>query len=137
MDARELKGMEIAATMPLRRDSKGWIVPSQTGNGTYRVAPHPTTTYKVAQGIVPPPEGVQPWACACPDFELRRQPCKHVIAVEFVIRREHVYPDGSVVTEEVKVTYTQNWAAYNAAQCAERDMFFPMLADLCGTLSQP
>jgi hypothetical protein len=57
--------------------------------------------------------------------------------VEFVIRREHVYPDGSVVTEQVKVTYTQNWPAYNAAQCAERDLFFPMLADLCGTLCRP
>ncbi len=52
MDNRELKGMQIAAEMPLRRDASGWIVPSQTGTGTYRVAPHPTTTYKIAQGIV-------------------------------------------------------------------------------------
>lgn len=85
MDTRQLKGMQIAATMPLRRDAKGWIVPSQSQSGTYRVSPHPTTTAKVAQGIVPPPPGIQPWHCTCPDFELRQLACKHVIAVELVI----------------------------------------------------
>src|SRR5579871_4872331 len=107
MDERELKGMQIAAAMPLRRDASGWIVPSQPGPGSYRVVPHPTTTYKVAQGIESSPAGVQPWSCTCPDFELRNRPCKHVIAVEFVVRRQSVNPDGAIVTEEIKVTYTQ------------------------------
>ena len=137
MDTRTAKGMEIAATMPLRRDAKGWIVPSQTGSGTYRVAPHPTTTAKVIRGEVLPPAGVQPFACSCPDFELRNQPCKHVIAVQYVIRRETVDLDGAIVTEEIKVTYTQDWTRYNAAQCQEKEMFLPMLAELCGTLSRP
>jgi hypothetical protein len=126
--------MQIAATMPLRRDAGGWIVPSQSGPGTYRVSPHPTTTYKVAQGIVPPPDGIQPYGCSCPDFELRGKPCKHVIAVQYVVRRETVNPDGAIVTEEMKVTYTQPWAAYNAGQCAEGDLFPKMLADLCSTI---
>lgn len=134
MDARELKGMQIAATMPLRRDTNGWIVPSQSGPGTYRVAPHPTTNAQVARGQAEPPAGVQPFACNCPDFETRRLPCKHVLAVTMVIRRENVYSDGSVVTEQVKITYTQDWAAYNAAQCAEKEMFGPMLSDLCSTV---
>lgn len=134
MDARELKGMQIAATMPLRREAKGWIVPSQSGPGSYRVAPHSTTSYKVAQGIVPPPPDVQPWACTCPDFELRNQACKHVIAVQYVVRRQSVDLDGSIVTEEMKVTYTQDWAAYNAAQCQEKETLLPMLADLCSTV---
>jgi transposase len=137
MDARELKGMQIAAEMPLRRDDSGWIVPSQSGVGTYRVAPHPTTTYKVAQGLVPPPDGVQPWACTCPDFELRNRPCKHVIAVTYVVRRQSVDLDGAIVTEEVKVTYAQNWGAYNAAQCHEKELLLPMLADLCSTVPNP
>lgn len=137
MDSRELKGMEIAATMPLRRDATGWIVPSQSHPGTYRVFPHPTTTYKVAQGLVPSPDGVQPWACNCPDFELRGLPCKHVIAVQYVVRRETVNPDGLIVTEEIKVSYTQNWTTYNAAQCQEKELFLPMLADLCATVSNP
>lgn len=137
MDGREMGGMQIAATMPLRRDRRGWIVPSQTNTGTYRVSPAPTTTYKVAQGIVPPPPGVQPWSCTCPDFELRHMPCKHVIAVTLVVRRQNVYSDGSTVAAEVKITYTQDWSAYNAAQCEEKDRFLPMLADLCATVPNP
>jgi hypothetical protein len=44
-----------------------------------------------------------------------------------------------VVTEEVqtKITYTQDWAAYNAAQCAEHDLFPPLLHSLCSTPSRP
>jgi transposase len=64
--------------------------------------------------------------------------CKHLMAVEIVMRRETT--DGDVtVTEEVsvKVTYSQDWAAYNRAQCEERDRLLPMLADLCSTVSQP
>src|SRR5579875_312990 len=138
MDNRELKGMQIAAAMPLRRDAKGWIVPSQSGPGTYTVSPHPTTTYKVAQGLVPPPlPDVQPWSCTCPDFELRNRPCKHVIAVTYVIRRQSTELDGAVVTEEVRVTYTQDWTAYNAAQCHEKELLLPMLADLCSTIPNP
>ena len=41
------------------------------------------------------------------------------------------------MTEEVKVTYSQPWAAYNAAQTTEKRAFLPMLKDLCGTLSRP
>ncbi len=137
MDGRELRGMQIAATMPLRRGAKGWIVPSQSGRGTYLVVPAPTTTYKVAQGLVPPPNGRQPWTCNCPDFEARGLRCKHVVAVELVVRREVVNIDGTVLTEEMKITYTQDWTAYNAAQCEEKERFRPMLADLCSTLQNP
>jgi len=137
MDAREMRGMEIAATTKLRRGEKGWLVPSQSGQGTYLVRPAPSTTYKVARGIEAPPEGIQPWSCDCPDFELRNLPCKHISAVVFVIRRETVSADGSVVTQELKLTYTQNWAAYNKAQTEEKDRFLPMLSDLCSTIPQP
>lgn len=42
-----------------------WIVPSQTGNGTYQV-----TVFR------------RRWKCTCKDFELRGIPCKHVNAVK-------------------------------------------------------
>ena len=42
-----------------------------------------------------------------------------------------------MVTEDVKVTYTQDWTAYNAAQCEEKERFMPMLADLCATIPNP
>jgi len=125
MDARELRGMQIAATMPLRRSKHGWIVPSQTGNGAYVVSlAHRTEA------------DTNTWACDCPDFELRGVACKHVFAVEMTVKREYG-PDGEIVAQEIKVTYTQNWTAYNAAQTQEKDRFMPMLADLCSTIPQP
>lgn len=127
MDARELKGLQIAATMPVRKSAEGWIVPSQSHRGTYRVAATNPGLDKFDLGL----------GCTCPDFELRGKPCKHVIAVEYTLRRISTTEDGAVVTEEVKVTYTQDWTAYNAAQCAERDHFLPMLRDLCATIPQP
>lgn len=123
MDAREQRGMQIAATTRLRKSKEGWLVPSQSGIGTYRVS----------AGI--PGPGEQPLVCTCPDYELRSQPCKHIFAVEYVVRRET--PDGDVVTESLRITYTQDWTAYNAAQCAEKETFLPMLADLCATIANP
>ena len=67
MEARELRGMELAATRTIRKTGSGWIVPSQTGNGAYRVNLMP----KIA-------------SCTCPDFETRRQNCKHIFAAVFV-----------------------------------------------------
>src|ERR1035437_4803966 len=128
MEPREIKGLQIAATMPIKRSTYGWVVPSQSGNGTYKVAP---INPKMARF-----ELVDGYACTCPDFELRSLPCKHILAVEYTIKRE-VTQDGEVVTEQVKVTYTQDWAAYNRAQCEEKDRFMPMLADLCATVPQP
>lgn len=126
MDARELKALQIAATLPIKRKQHAWVVPSQTGHGEYRVA-HPTLGHLEGALL-----GL---TCTCPDFELRQLPCKHIIAVEYTVKRET--PEGDVVTETVKVTYSQTWAAYNAAQCEEKERFMPMLADLCGTLSRP
>ena len=131
MEARQIKALEIAATMRLRKSSKGWIVPSQSRAVTYTVAPLPYGR-KVLSPEIDPPMG-----CTCPDFELRGKPCKHVMAVEYTLKRETVTEDGEIVTEEVKVTYTQDWTAYNAAQCEEKDRFLPMLAELCTTIPQP
>jgi len=129
MDTREIKALQIAATMPVRRTTYGWIVPSQTGHGSYEVASTSPSLAKLT-------EATGGLACTCPDFELRQLPCKHVMAVEYTIKREFG-PDGDVITEQVKVTYTQDWSAYNAAQCEEKDRFMPMLADLCATIPNP
>ncbi len=130
MDARELKALQIAATMPVRRSTYGWLVPSQTGNGTsYKVA---WSNPKLARLT----NATGDLTCTCPDFELRGLPCKHVLAVTYTIKREVVTDEG-VLTQELKVTYTQDWTAYNAAQCEEKERFGPMLADLCSTIPNP
>ncbi|MGH9280664.1 MAG: transposase [Acidimicrobiales bacterium] len=116
---REIRAITIAATTLLRPGKDGWAVPSQSGGRSYKV--DPVSRF-----------------CTCPDHETRGVACKHILAVEFTIRREG--RNGGVYTmteEKVKVTYTQQWSAYNAAQCEEKHRFVTLLADLCNGLPQP
>ena len=65
-----------------------------------------------------------------------------MFAVQFVLKRETVTettPHGDVkttVTETVatRVTYPQNWPAYNAAQTSEKESFCQLLRDLCNAV---
>jgi transposase len=124
MDAREQKGLQIAATLNIQRKGDGWIVPSQTLVGRYTVT-----------------RGEGGFQCSCPDFELRHTTCKHGYAVEFFLRRETtISPDGSeTVTETraMRVSYPQDWSAYNRAQTAEKELFCHLLSDLCATVPEP
>ncbi|HSY47848.1 MAG TPA: transposase [Thermoanaerobaculia bacterium] len=125
MDARQQKGLEIAATLVIRpRGEKAWSVPSQSKNGRYTV----TRTY----------DGLE---CTCPDYDNRHTTCKHGFAVEFYLKRETVVaPDGETTVTEtraMRVTYSQDWPAYNRAQCAEKELFCHLLRDLCAVLPQP
>ncbi|HEX5474860.1 MAG TPA: transposase [Vicinamibacterales bacterium] len=57
--------------------------------------------------------------------------------MEFVIRRETA-PDGTVTeTRAARVTYAQNWPAYNAAQTSEKDEFCALLRDLVSDIPTP
>ena len=121
---REQRGLAIAALCRISKQDGVWVVPSQSGNGKYQVHHHGGEC-----------------RCTCPDFELRQQKCKHIYAVEFTIERE-VHGDGSetltrsmTITE--KVTYRQDWPAYNAAQSHEKDRFQLLLADLCSGVPEP
>jgi transposase len=117
MDGREQRGLEIAATKKLRRKGDLWLVPSQAGGSTYVVDPAT-------------PE------CSCPDFEDRRERCKHVFAVEFTVLRERS-ESGETVTQTLKVTYRQEWPAYNAAQTNEKVRVAELLRDLCAAIDNP
>lgn len=113
MDARQERGLVIATTSKIGKNKLGWKVPSQSGNGTY---------------IVNLDHG-EPF-CTCPDFE-KGHKCKHIYAVEYVVQRE-TKPDGTtVVTQAMRVTYSQEWPAYNAAQTHEQEKFVALLRDLC------
>jgi transposase len=127
MDLREQRGMELAATRTINQKAGIWIVPSQAGNGFYRVHLMP----KIA-------------SCTCPDFETRGVNCKHIFAAQFVLRRERNADGSTTVTKSVtltateRTTYPQNWSAYNEAQTNEQDKFQTLLADLCsGLVSAP
>lgn len=119
MDARKQRGFQISTnTNAVTRNRLGWKVRSQSNNGSYVV------------NIEEDP------FCTCPDFEARQTRCKHIWAVEFVIKQETA-PDGMVTeTRAMRVTYKQDWPAYNAAQTSEKDHFQVLLHDLCARLGR-
>jgi transposase len=128
MDARQQRGLEIAAVFKITQKGKVWIVPSQTGNGTkYTVCPDDATPHR-----------------SCPDHEAGLT-CKHIFAVRYVIQREFAFnSDGEQVAESVTViqtaerkSYPQDWKAYNAAQTNEKAKFLELLGDLCDGVCEP
>jgi len=123
MDDRQQRGLEIAALLPIKRSGEMYIVPSQRGKGKYQVDANPQTPH-----------------CNCPDFELRQSKCKHIFAVEFTVRRETMTIGNAVITSEtetVRVTYSQDWTSYNAAQTKEKAYFQRLLHGLCAGISDP
>lgn len=123
MNAREQRGLAIAAKCKIEKHKGAWLVPSQSGVGkSYRVNP--------ALGM-----------CSCPDHIETGEKCKHQYAVEFTMSREF-HADGTVTdTQEIKLTkkttYKQDWPAYNAAQSCEKDRFQELLFDLCRNIAEP
>jgi hypothetical protein len=67
---RELKGLEIAARNRLGFKDGVWFVPSQSGNGKYRVT-------------------LAPDSCEGEGFQFHQQSCKHVHAARLVQERDH------------------------------------------------
>jgi transposase len=115
MDLRELKAVEIAARAKIPFRDGAWIVPAQSGGGSYRVT-----------------IGPQP-SCPCDDFQVRKLPCKHIIAARLVCAREHDGQPPELVTDTIptKPTYRQNWPVYNEAQQTEKQRFQRLLFELC------
>ncbi len=120
MDARQERGLVIAATSKIEKNKLGWKVPSQSGNGSYVV--------NLDHG--------EPF-CTCPDFETRHLPCKHIHAVEYVVERETKADGTTTYKQSVKMTCTQEWTPYNQAQTHEQEHFVDLLRDLCGGIPQP
>lgn len=119
MDMRELKGLEIAARCQITFDGEAWLVPSQSSKAKYRVT-------------------LSPDSCACEDFALRQQTCKHIHAARLVQERDYGGKAPVVADAPPKrPTYKQNWVAYNQAQHQEKDRLQVLLADLCSGVIDP
>lgn len=130
---RQERGLLIAAKTKLTKQGDVWRVPSSSGYAPfYEVTPDPKDP-----------------KCTCPDFEKREAKCKHIYAVEIVIEREtstttttNANGDTTTTTTEKvtatkKVTYGQNWEAYNQAQTHEKALFQKLLHDLCANIIEP
>ena len=93
LSERESKALAIAThTQLIRNPNNTWIVPSQSSPKTYTVNADPESPF-----------------CDCPDFEFRRARCKHVLAVEIVLKRE-IVTDGQTQTVTETVTVKQKYA---------------------------
>src|SRR4051794_17850943 len=131
MDVREQRGREIAEHRRIIKRGDAWLVPSSSGERAYRVK-----------------LDADDLRCTCADFELRAKACKHIFAAAIVVQRETVtqttlFTDGETTTSTttvtetetraVRVSYAQNWPAYNRAQTQEKEMFLGLLRDLAAT----
>ncbi len=119
--SREERGEDIVKRFQIVKTSRGWRVPSTSSSGK---------SYLVTFN------GHEP-KCNCPDCELRKKKCKHIHAVEFYIKRE-IDEEGKITqTKGVKITYSQDWKAYDKAQTNEKLIFMKLLRDLCDNIEQP
>lgn len=119
MDMRKQKAEQIVRQNAITKTGKGWSVISQSGNGSYMV--------RQEQGR---------FICSCPDFQLRHQPCKHALAISMVVLK-WFDNKGEKIFEIKKMTYPQNWSAYNNAQINEKETFMKLLYELCKEVEEP
>jgi transposase len=125
MTPREERGILIAATKKLTQKGSVWIVPSQSGSAKYTVSPDPTCPY-----------------CSCPDHAETGERCKHLFAVEIVMKRD-MGKDGSItdtrsVTFTEKKTYRTSFQPlYDYVQMNEKHRFQELLFDLCKGIKEP
>src|ERR1019366_4585605 len=100
MNAREERGLVIAALCKLNHDENGWLVPSQSGEKIYRVS-------------------VTAQTCDCQGHVERGCKCKHIYAAEFVLKRETDVNGNVIETKTIsfteKVTIKRDWSVYNEA----------------------
>lgn len=119
---RELRAraMLAAGARILETSTRGeYIIPSQSGNGLYRV--------KIVENAE---------TCTCPDFEDRKAPCKHVFLV-----REWLAEEGNEQGSSASVTpfkrVRPNAIAFSKAQMEEGRLFPILLRELCAGISEP
>jgi hypothetical protein len=121
MEARQQRGLALVQSGKRSRIKRltgtTWLVPSATNaSGGYVVDADKRT-------------------CSCPDHEDRNVRCKHLWAVAY-FRQEITLPDGATVTVEQRITYRQDWPAYNRAQTEEKDRVQLLLKGLCDGIVQ-
>jgi len=118
--SREERGKLIFEKGRIAKKNDYWVVGSQTSFNVYKVKFN----------------GHEP-TCTCADCQLRKGKCKHIFAVELFIKHEIDKEGKMTTTQAVKVTYSQDWKAYNKSQTSEKLVFMKLLRDLCENIEQP
>jgi transposase len=119
---RQQRGLQIASSCVILPKDGYWVVPSQSGQGRYKVRLDPA-----------------PATCECKDFETHGKPCKHIAAVLHLIEQGESVPPRphAAVPPPKRPTYKQDWPKYNAAQIHEKAKFLDLMRDLCARISEP
>jgi transposase len=118
---RAMRGLQIAQKGGIEQiELNKYRVPTQWGSGSYIVnfGEHEPT-------------------CNCPDCQTRGVKCKHQWAVEHYLKFEKDNLGNMTVTEVKKVSYKQDWKAYNKAQTSEINTFDTFLKDLVQSVEEP
>lgn len=70
MDNRQIRGLAILSKgdTPILVRENEWLVPSQSTEKKYKV------------------QNAELWTCECLDFQTRKQPCKHIHAIQFYLK---------------------------------------------------
>ena len=119
--SREERGKLLAKSTRIVKTPFGWRVTSRTN----------TSREYMVRFIKDNPK------CTCPDCEMRKKKCKHIYAVEFYIKKE-IDNEGKITqTKGVKISYSQDWKAYDKSQTNEKLIFLKLLRELCDSVEQP
>lgn len=113
---RQLRGIEIAKSKRIKKSVTGWTVPARSRAKSYLVKPDVGT-------------------CTCQDFEDRKLPCKHIFAVEAIIKNK-IHNTAPRHLKDRK-SYPQDWVSYDKAQTHEKALFMKLLDDLCQHVDKP
>lgn len=117
---REQRGREIAKRGGIKQIGTRYAVPSQAGSSESYIVDLVEQT------------------CTCPDYELRRKPCKHQEAVLFSLVWEGTVSEPATTKAPAKrKTYRQSWPAYNEAQQTEKARVEMLLKSLCEGIDEP
>jgi transposase len=122
LEARKERGLYIAKTCKITKNGKGWAVPSQSNDTSYNVE---FSEFEHKQ------------SCTCPDYQYRKIKCKHIFAVELIVTEEIDEEGTFTQTVTKRVSYTQDWQAYDHAQIHQKELFMQLLQDLCSRVPEP
>jgi transposase len=127
IQARKERGREIAERFKDRIKQKGgvWFVPSSKARkNRYKVNLDPTNI-----------------SCSCPDHQETGERCKHIFAVEYLLRggdEAGIAPvPAPTPPKPVKPTIQRNWREYNDTQTKEEDEFEPLLHTILQSVPEP
>jgi transposase len=113
VNLRLVKGQQLATNSQIQWCKDYYLVPSETGNGSYQVSTKNHT-------------------CNCIDFTYRQTKCKHIYAVEAAFGKQRV-PDTWAANPNLET----NWPAYNKSQTSEKAVFLNLLSELTRGIDEP